>query len=814
MKIILPFLFVFIFSSASGQTQSCPVNSDFSQGTLTDWSAYTGNNKNGNGPGSIKMTYAAGQPVPTGTNGVVSLPEYGLPEVNGIRVITSSSTDPFGNFPTIPNINGFQYSNSVLLGSTSITRGGGGTTLGGYTRGISYKILVPSSPSTQPYTMTYAYAMVLENGQHNSNSQPLISATLTTNDSVITCASPAYFLPTEGNANSGGGGATLDSAVAYSNGFFPSKKPSPNPNPNSQNGGFLYDVWTKGWTEVTFDLSPYRGQVVTLTFEADNCVPGGHFAYGYIALRNTCNGLQISGPGVACINSDLMYSIPALSGASYEWLVPPGWNVKSGGNNNILIVTVGNQPGKIIAHEVNGCADLRDTIAVTTTPPTVPGTMSGNNEVCATGNTDPLVLSGQVGNILAWIASTDNGQSWTAIPDSTAFYTAQNLQATTLFRALVQNGASCNIDTSTASTIIVDPKSVAGVMTPPVKNICIGQDQGAVLVLTGSTGGVVNWQSSQDATNWTDFGPTYQDTSYNITGLATNTQYRAIVKSGVCPADISTIASLNILNVQFPKAASEPADTAICYGGTATLNGVITIGTSYAWINNILRPGQTAGAIPSTPFAVSENVSPLKTSDYILQVENSGCPNLLTDTFHVFVHNKITVDAGRDTVIVINQPLQLQAVSSDTLEDAFAWTPATGLDNPLVPNPIAVLGKNTDSIRYTVTATAPSGCFGTAQKLVTVFKTLPEIFVPSAFTPGKGTNNVLRPIPVGVAYLQFFRIFNRWGQQVYATSAIGQGWDGTLNGRPQESGSFVYMVQGQDYTGRTIFRKGTVILIR
>jgi hypothetical protein len=44
--------------------------------------------------------------------------------------------------------------------------------------------------------MTYAYAMVLENGTHVSLQQPLISATLKTPAGIIVCASPSYFLPT------------------------------------------------------------------------------------------------------------------------------------------------------------------------------------------------------------------------------------------------------------------------------------------------------------------------------------------------------------------------------------------------------------------------------------------------------------------------------------------------------------------------------------------------------------------------------------------------------------------------------------------
>ncbi|HEX4850416.1 MAG TPA: hypothetical protein VFV08_06395, partial [Puia sp.] len=262
--------------------QTCPANINFGSGTLTHWFAYVGNNRNGNGPTAIKQTYDSLATPPQGTQGLTTIYEYNhQPLVPGIQIVTYQGSDRFGGFQTIPNINGYQYSYSILLGSTLISRGGnGGSTMGGYIRGVSYRFTVPPGPSSEPYTMTYAYAMVLENGSHNSNEQPLFSATLKTDDSVVTCASPSYYLPTFNNTEEGQRGATLDSATAIKNGFTVSKVLSPNPNPDPSGYGatYLQDVWTKGWREVTFDLSPYRGRKVTLTFEADNCIPGGHFA--------------------------------------------------------------------------------------------------------------------------------------------------------------------------------------------------------------------------------------------------------------------------------------------------------------------------------------------------------------------------------------------------------------------------------------------------------------------------------------------------------------------------------------------------------
>jgi gliding motility-associated-like protein len=120
----------------------------------------------------------------------------------------------------------------------------------------------------------------------------------------------------------------------------------------------------------------------------------------------------------------------------------------------------------------------------------------------------------------------------------------------------------------------------------------------------------------------------------------------------------------------------------------------------------------------------------------------------------------------------------------------------------------------TDSVRYYVTATSKYGCTGTGTVLVKVFKTGPDIFVPNAFTPGGATNNLFRPVPVGISSLSFFRVYDRQGQLVYETTRIGDGWNGYINGHMETTGTYVWMVQGTTYTGKIVFRKGTMILIR
>ena len=189
-----------------------------------------------------------------------------------------------------------------------------------------------------------------------------------------------------------------------------------------------------------------------------------------------------------------------------------------------------------------------------------------------------------------------------------------------------------------------------------------------------------------------------------------------------------------------------------------------------------------------------------------------GCVDSGYQTIAILAPPK--VNPGNDTSVVIHEQLQLKAISSDISGDTFLWSPATDLNDPGIPDPISTIGTNLDSIRYYVKVTDSSGCYTDASLMVKIFNTLPDIFVPNAFTPGKAFNNIFRPIPVGISSLQYFRIYDRWGQMVYSTSRMGDGWDGTLSGKPQDTGSYVWMVLGKTYTGVNIFKKGTMTLIR
>ena len=275
------------------------------------------------------------------------------------------------------------------------------------------------------------------------------------------------------------------------------------------------------------------------------------------------------------------------------------------------------------------------------------------------------------------------------------------------------------------------------------------------------------------------------------------TTYQVLARIGSCTAT----DNVTITTVPYPK-ANAGNDTSICYNTSARLNGSHD-GNSFSWA-------------PITSLTNANTLSPVafpaRTTEYVLtSLDNRGCPKPGHDTVLVTVLPKIRPFAGNDTLVVVGQPVQLNAEGGVR----YLWMPPTGLNNPNINNPIGIYGREIDSIRYTVRVFNEAGCYDSAFVSVKVFKTNPYVFVPSAFTPNQdGLNDVIRPIAVGVREIKYFRIYNRWGQMIFHTTVNQKGWDGKIAGVPQGSNVFVWMVSAIDYAGNPIFLKGTVTLLR
>jgi gliding motility-associated-like protein len=91
---------------------------------------------------------------------------------------------------------------------------------------------------------------------------------------------------------------------------------------------------------------------------------------------------------------------------------------------------------------------------------------------------------------------------------------------------------------------------------------------------------------------------------------------------------------------------------------------------------------------------------------------------------------------------------------------------------------------------------------------------LPLLDVPNAFTPDRfGENAVLKVRGFGITRLDF-RIYNRWGQQVFFTDNASVGWDGKLKGKLQPMDVYTYTLDAEFSDGKKIRKTGDITLIR
>ncbi len=106
-----------------------------------------------------------------------------------------------------------------------------------------------------------------------------------------------------------------------------------------------------------------------------------------------------------------------------------------------------------------------------------------------------------------------------------------------------------------------------------------------------------------------------------------------------------------------------------------------------------------------------------------------------------------------------------------------------------------------------------AGCVDTLHKMIYLNQ---GIAVANAFSPNAdGNNDVFRLLYRGVEKLYDFRVYNRWGEQVFdAHGDIEAFWDGSYNGKQQPVGAYIYHVRALTFEGEEISLKGTVNLIR
>jgi hypothetical protein len=223
-----------------------------------------------------------------------------------------------------------------------------------------------------------------------------------------------------------------------------------------------------------------------------------------------------------------------------------------------------------IAGDVSPANDGYSGYVVVNTAASVGGTVSGGTNVCVSGNSGVLTLSGHTGSVIRWEYSTDGGSTWVNISNTTTTQSYSNLTTPTLYRAVIQNGA-CSIANSSAASMTINPATVGGSIAGGA-TVCSGSNSGT-LTLSSHTGNIIRWEYSTDGGSiWNNISNT--TTSQPYTNIAINTLYRALVQNASCVATTSSVASMIVSSPAVGGSISGPSTASPSNNsGTLTLSG-------------------------------------------------------------------------------------------------------------------------------------------------------------------------------------------------------------------------------------------------
>lgn len=206
----------------------------------------------------------------------------------------------------------------------------------------------------------------------------------------------------------------------------------------------------------------------------------------------------------------------------------------------------------------------------------------------------------------------------------------------------------------------------------------------------------------------------------------------------------------------------------------------------------------------------AQHIDKLENGDYHVLVEDANhCKDSLDFHFNTPV---LQVYAGLDYAIFAGESVHPEPLLNTTTPLTYSWTPEIDILGEHSLHPILTPHKSTN---YTLTIQDMKGCKASDELTVTV-KVLTDLPIYNAFTPNKDGNNDVFSLKMfnDKIQLEDFSIYNRYGQKIFATRSLQEGWDGTFKGEEQEIGTYIYEIRFLDANGDEHIKKGDIILMR
>ncbi|MDR2011002.1 MAG: PKD domain-containing protein [Bacteroidales bacterium] len=241
-------------------------------------------------------------------------------------------------------------------------------------------------------------------------------------------------------------------------------------------------------------------------------------------------------------------------------------------------------------------------------------------------------------------------------------------------------------------------------------------------------------------------------------------------------------------------------DTVICFGDEINLfahGGIICEWSPDEYISDI--------------NSYNPSIKPERNITYKATVKNSrNCSSI--DSVNIKVQQiPEVIFESEDFNIIVGEYLQLNVIS-DQNNLIYSWTPNYNISCNDCPDPVL---SPLETTTYLLVVEDSLKCSHNEYIININVEEIYTIDVPMAFTPqSDDENNIVFVRGYGIKDLIQFRIFNRWGEEMFFSDDLNKGWNGYFNGKLQNMDNYSYIVEAEMLNGIIQSKKGYIMLIR
>ena len=582
-----------------------------------------------------------------------------------------------------------------------------------------------------------------------------------TADAVITIGEPAILTVTTAGDSVLCFGGNTGSSVATATGGF---------------GNYTY-AWSPSGGSAATESSLIAGSYTVLVTDDNGCTASATATISEPSAFASTTSFTVA----TCGSNNGSASVAVTGGTgsySYSW-------APSGGTGSVANgLAAGSYT--VTFTDANGCFDTsvvnlnNGASPVVTIAPVVNVSCFGGNDGSATAST----TGGSSPYVYAW----SNGDA-----DSLA----GNLIAG-IYTVTVTDVFGC---TGTSTVTVVEPSMLNIQATATPSSVC----EGATVNLNANAGGGTPVYSI----NWTP-GP-LSGAAQSVVPAATTSYTATVTDANGCTASSTVLVTVN--------AAPAPVLTADVTSGCAPLcvdfsdMSTVASGTITGWLWDFGdNTTSTAQNPPMHCYSVPGNYT------VVLSVTSSaGCTQTITmaNYINVYAIPVAAFSAGPQPATILNPEITFTESSTNATSWLWSFGDLTNASSN-AQNPTFTY-QEPECYMVTLEVTSADGCQDTASAEVCIDPDV-SIYVPNTFTPdGNGLNEEFIPVTIGIDPDKYeLWIFDRWGNMIFYTDDLAEGWDGRVQGSSDicQVDTYVWRIKARDITGAQYNLIGHVNLIK